>query len=111
VSGAAGSCRVNDIGHAVLATIPRLMRTVAPVSTRGAARPPALDGLFLELARAVGSGEVGWEDARGFIPAGSTRWRRVFLVGSPSRRAPSRAWWPLTGEIPEGSWLDGEETG
>lgn len=58
-----GPVRVYDLGHAELATIPRFIPTVQRVRALGGLHPPALNGFFQGLGRAVSTGAVPWDDA------------------------------------------------
>jgi len=48
-----GDCRVYDIGHSELVTVPRSFPGMTRVRCQGAIQPAALNGLFQGLARAV----------------------------------------------------------
>lgn len=64
-----GECRVYDIGHAELVTIPRFLPGITRVRCQGAVHPATLNGLFQGLAAGVASGQIGWDDAIAFVMA------------------------------------------
>lgn len=62
-----GNCRVYDIGHSELVTVPHTFPGITRVRCQGAIQPAALNGIFQGLARAIERKRLGTEAAVEFL--------------------------------------------
>ena len=64
-----GTCKLFELGHAEIATLPRFLPGVKNVRSMGALYPPYYNGVFRGLADCVDRGKVEMKDAVDFLLA------------------------------------------